>query len=160
MQICVLYGSQTGNSKCIAEEFASRCNDELNMPVLCDSLNSIKEDINELNHKFELIFVICSTTGNGDMPDNACQFWKIVKNRALPKTFFEDMKYSVLALGDTNYDKYCIAGKNIDKRLHELGGIRCIDLCCVDEASDSEESIAEWLKTAFEYCKNRSSQYS
>jgi sulfite reductase alpha subunit-like flavoprotein len=124
------------------------------MPVLCDSLNSIKEDINELNHKFELIFVICSTTGNGDMPDNACQFWKIVKNRALPKTFFENMKYSVLALGDTNYDKYCIAGKNIDKRLHELGGIRCIDLCCVDEASDSEESIAEWLKTALEYCKN------
>ena len=83
MQICILYGSQTGNSKSIAEEFASRYNDELNMPVLCDSLNSVKEDIDKLKNKFELIFIICSTTGNGDMPDNACQFWKIVKNLSL-----------------------------------------------------------------------------
>lgn len=155
MQICILYGSQTGNSKAIAEEFACRCNDELNSPALCDSLNSIKEDIAQLKNKFELIFIICSTTGNGDVPDNACQFWKIVRNRALPKTFFENMKYSVLALGDTNYDKYCIAGKNIDKRLHELGGIRCIDLSCVDEATDLEESVAKWLERAIDYCKNQ-----
>ena len=52
MQICILYGSQTGNSKCIAEEFASRCIDELNMSALCDSLNSIKDDITELKNKF------------------------------------------------------------------------------------------------------------
>jgi sulfite reductase alpha subunit-like flavoprotein len=153
MQICILYGSQTGNSQCIAEELSQRLNEELKISTKCNSLNSVKEEINQLKNKYNLVFVVCSTTGNGDAPDNASQFWKIIKNRALPKTLFENMKYSVLGLGDTNYDKFCAVGKNIDKRLHELGSIRCIDLCCADEASNLEETVDEWIIKVLDFCK-------
>jgi hypothetical protein len=37
------------------------------------------------------------------------------------KDTFQDLPFSVLGLGDTNYDKYCHMGKSIDKRLEELG---------------------------------------
>lgn len=57
---------------------------------------------------------------------------------------FEGLPYTVLALGDTNYDKFCHMGKSIDKRLSELGGVRFMDLCCVDEATGLEESVEPW----------------
>jgi sulfite reductase alpha subunit-like flavoprotein len=44
-------------------------------------LNSVKEDITQLKNKYNLVFVVCSTTGNGDAPDNASQFWKIINLR-------------------------------------------------------------------------------
>ena len=40
-------------------------------------------------------------------------------------------------------------GKSIDKRLAELGGKRCLDLHCADEATDLEEVVEAW-KSAIE----------
>ena len=59
------------------------------------------------------------------------------------------MKFAVLGLGDTNYDKFCYMGKTIDKRLEELGGVRCLALACADEATGLEETVEAW-KTAIE----------
>ena len=60
---------------------------------------------------------------------------------------FQDIKYAVLALGDSNYDKFCFMGKSIDKRLSELSAERCLDLHCADEATNLEETVEKW-KTA------------
>ena len=57
---------------------------------------------------------------------------------------FEGIPYTVLGLGDTNYDKFCFMGKAIDKRLSELGGKRMIDVYCADEATDLEEVVEAW----------------
>jgi sulfite reductase alpha subunit-like flavoprotein len=67
-----------------------------------------------------------------------------------PKDLFQDVPFSVLALGDTNYDKFCNAGKSIDKRLVELGGKRVLDLYCADEATNLEETVEEWKEKVFE----------
>lgn len=37
-------------------------------------------------------------------------------------------------------------GKHIDKRLSELGGSRCIDIHCADEATNMEEVIEAWFE--------------
>ena len=50
----------------------------------------------------------------------------------------------MLALGDTNYDKFCHMGKSIDKRCAELGGVRVADLVCADEATNLEEQVTLW----------------
>ena len=77
--IYVLYGSQTGNSEFIAKDIDCKLQ-ELGIPSLCQTLNSIKKiDIRE---KALALVVLCSTTGNGDAPENCEQWWRSVKIRS------------------------------------------------------------------------------
>ncbi len=59
----------------------------------------------------------------------------------------EHVAYAVLGLGDTNYDKFCEAGKVIDKKLQEWGAKRSMNLTCADEATGLEETVEPWLDT-------------
>lgn len=61
---------------------------------------------------------------------------------------FGGVPYSVLALGDTNYDKYCYMGKSIDKRLSELGARKILELVCADEGTGLEEAVEGWKRQA------------
>jgi methionine synthase reductase len=87
--------------------------------------------------------IVCSTTGNGDAPENADEFWRIVKKRTAKDTFL-GVPFCVLGLGDTNYDKFCHMGKSIDKRCSELGGERMSEIICADEACNLEEMVNLW----------------
>jgi methionine synthase reductase len=75
------------------------------------------------------IVVVCSTTGNGDPPDNCAKFWRYLKRRTQPTDMLASVSYTVLGLGDTNYDKFCYMGKSLDKRMSELGAQRFYDMC-------------------------------
>ena len=68
---------------------------------------------------------------------------------------FEGIQFSVLGLGDTNYDKYCYMGKSIDKRLGELGGVRALDLHCADEGTGLEETVEAWKTLIFGVAKSQ-----
>ena len=139
----ILYGSEKGNAEYIAKNLQTTI-DESNLYVSnqCMDLNSAKTK--DLKNESFLTIIICSTTGNGDTPCNADAWWRSIKLRSVPKDKFSGMPFCVLGLGDTNYDKFCYMGKSIDKRLHELGGLRCIDLHCADEATTMEETIESW----------------
>jgi sulfite reductase alpha subunit-like flavoprotein len=147
MQPYVLYGSQKGTAEYISNELKER----LTYPTYRATLNSVVNDISELNQKTKTIFIICSTTGNGEAPENAFKFWKTIKSRALPKTLFENIQYAVLALGDSNYSQFCNAGKQIDKRLTELGATRIQPICCADDAQDMEDTVNEWITSIANY---------
>lgn len=138
----ILYGSQTGNSESIARILEEKFLDK-NLTVTCCELN---KSIDFLFEDSSYVFIICSTTGNGDAPINADRWWRYIKNRSLEKTKFCNIKYAVLGLGDTNYDKYCFMGKAIDKRMNDLSGERMLPLSCVDEACDMDSRIDEWIK--------------
>ena len=58
---------------------------------------------------------ITSTYGEGEPPDMAKGFWDWLKSESAPK--LAHLRYSVLALGDTNYADFCQFGKNCDERL-------------------------------------------
>jgi sulfite reductase alpha subunit-like flavoprotein len=78
-KVYVLFGSQTGNAESIAKELAQRLSEE-SIPVECITLNAIKG----AKFKDECLFltVVCSTTGNGDCPENADGWWRSVKLRS------------------------------------------------------------------------------
>jgi len=110
----------------------------------CLCLNDAKKISIKDDAKF--LIVVCSTTGNGDAPENADSWWRSIKLRSASKELFLNVPYSVLGLGDTNYDKFCHMGKSIDKRLSELGAKQEIELFCADEATNLEETVEKWKK--------------
>jgi sulfite reductase alpha subunit-like flavoprotein len=148
--IYVLYGSQTGNSEFIAKEFHSKLQ-ENNIISICLTLNESKKIA--LKDVAKAVVIVCSTTGNGDCPENGDAWWRSIKLRSIAKDFYEGVPYAVLGLGDTNYDKFCQMGKSIDKRFHELGGIRIMNLICADEATGLESTVEQWKEDIFEKIK-------
>lgn len=79
-RLVILYGSQTGNAQDVAEGIwrASKAR-YFHGPVM--PMNDY--DIRLLPQEGCMIFV-CSTTGQGDEPDNMNLFWKLLLRRNLP----------------------------------------------------------------------------
>ena len=153
---CILYGSQTGNASEIAKFTYEMIKErEIINANVCMSLDDYIKDTNldNLNTMTHLI-VVCSTTGNGDVPDNASKFWRKLKLRNLNSKLLEGLSYTVLALGDSNYDKFCNAGKQIFKRLGDVGATPFQPLVCVDEVGDMEENVEQWMNTTIDKLEN------
>ena len=68
-----------------------------------------------------MVVLVCSTTGDGDAPDNASRMWRRLRNKKHGPTHLSHLKYAVLGLGDTNYSQFCFMGKALHSRLGELG---------------------------------------
>lgn len=139
--VYILYGSQTGNAESIAKEVYSICKSEGFQDAKFMSLNAAKKE--PLKESLAVV-IVCSTTGNGDAPENAEAFWRSIKLRSASKDLFKDLPYNVLGLGDTNYDKFCHMGKSLDKRMSELGAIPILELACADEATNLEVIVEKW----------------
>lgn len=74
-----MYGSQTGNAESLAQDLADRLN-EVGVASQCMTLNAAKKI--QLKGTAALLVVICSTTGNGDAPENADAWWRTIKLRS------------------------------------------------------------------------------
>ena len=124
----ILFGSQSGNSEELAAKFAKRASD-YGMEATVHDMDGF--DLSSMS-SMKRALIICSTWGEGDMPDNAEELWQEASSDSAPKldgTFF-----SVLALGDTSYEFFCESGKDWDQRLEQLGATRLVDRvdCDVD----------------------------
>jgi sulfite reductase (NADPH) flavoprotein alpha-component len=91
------------------------------------------------------VLVITSTYGEGDPPDAAQSFWSWLKSDTAPR--LENLRYSVLALGDTNYSEFCAFGKSCDERLAALGAQRLYERKDCDV--DYEGPAQEWTEAVF-----------
>lgn len=140
LPVLVLYGSVTGNAEHIAKDLAT----QLETSAL--ELDSFKKaSLATFWEKGEphLMLVVTSTTGNGDAPENACRFLRYIK-RCKNTQLFAQCQFAVLALGDTNYDKFCAMGRAVDKKLGELGGKRLREVALADEATGLEDVVEPW----------------
>jgi sulfite reductase alpha subunit-like flavoprotein len=141
--IYIYYGSQSGNATSIAHILKDLL-EQYELDIHIDCLNNLNTE-NISNLKSDIVIIICSTHGNGDPPENARLFWSKVKNRKLDKSWFLNVKYCVLGLGDSNYSHYCAMGKKINNRLKELGGTETFELVCIDDNASMEEHTDLWL---------------
>lgn len=139
-KITITYGTETGNSKKLASEFAAKAKKSgINAKIV--SLDQYR--INDLP-KEEYLLSIISTQGEGEPPAAAKKFYDHIHNNGFK---LPNLKYGVLALGDTSYPLFCKAGEDVDQQLNKLGGERIIPLqkCDVDYESEANDWFAQVL---------------
>ncbi|MCY8915855.1 assimilatory sulfite reductase (NADPH) flavoprotein subunit [Bacillus atrophaeus] len=137
-EVTILYGSQTGNAQGLAEN-TGKTLEGRGYQVNVSSMSDFKP--NNLK-KIKNLLIVVSTHGEGDPPDNALSFHEFLYGRRAPK--LDDLRFSVLALGDSSYEFFCQTGKEFDARLEELGGTRLSPR--VDCDLDYDEPAAEWVE--------------
>ncbi|KYD06229.1 assimilatory sulfite reductase (NADPH) flavoprotein subunit [Bacillus atrophaeus] len=137
-EVTILYGSQTGNAQGLAEN-TGKTLEGRGYQVNVSSMSDFKP--NNLK-KIKNLLIVVSTHGEGDPPDNALSFHEFLHGRRAPK--IDDLRFSVLALGDSSYEFFCQTGKEFDARLEELGGTRLSPR--VDCDLDYDEPAAEWVE--------------
>ncbi|MFE4894749.1 assimilatory sulfite reductase (NADPH) flavoprotein subunit [Peribacillus butanolivorans] len=137
-EVTILYGSQTGNAQGLAENAARKLEGN-GFQVTISSMSDFK--VNNLK-KVQNLLITVSTHGEGDPPDNTLSFHEFLHGRRAPS--LGDLRFSVLALGDSSYEFFCETGKQFDKRLEELGGTRLFPRMDCD--LDYDEPAAEWLE--------------
>ena len=136
----ILFGSQSGNSEDLAGKLAKQAK--------AYGLNGSVHDMDGFDlaslSGMSRVLIICSTWGEGEMPDNAEELWQQANSEAAPS--LSSTHFSVLALGDTSYEFYCESGKDWDNRFETLGGIRLVDRMDCDV--DYDAPAAEWVMAA------------
>ncbi len=136
--VLVLFGSQTGNAEGLAKKIKAAV--EKAGGLIPRLLDMAKYDANELPKESNLL-VVTSTWGEGDPPDNAAGFMDKVAADSFPR--LETLRYSVLALGDRNYEDFCGCGRKLDERLSALGAKRV--LARQDCDTDYDAPAKAWL---------------
>ncbi|KAG5178302.1 hypothetical protein JKP88DRAFT_330120 [Tribonema minus] len=125
----ILYGSQTGTAQEVAEYLEGMVRRRGFRPWL-GSLDAFPLEALPLTGL--AVFVI-ATTGDGEPPDNMKKAWKFLLRRALPGDSLAGMKFAMLGLGDTTYEKYCAAARRLGARLGQLGATPLISAGYADE---------------------------
>jgi len=138
-QLTVLFGSQTGNGERLADAL-SRMAQGMGFASKSISLADFKPA--DLKRESLVTFVI-STHGDGDPPDDAELFYEYLMSAKVPS--LSELRYSVLALGDSSYANFCQTGREFDARLTELGAERFVPLMECD--LDYDEAASEWSQS-------------
>lgn len=141
-RLTIVYGSQTGNAKRIAEQLASR-GEAAGLPLRLLRADAYPQ--RELAQERQLLLVI-STQGDGEPPDDARGLFEFISGKRAPK--LPALRFAVLGLGDSSYPQFCTIGRQLDARLAELGATR---FSAFGEADVEVEAVAApWTAQALE----------
>src|SRR6478735_1977172 len=121
LTISVLYGTETGNSKKISSKLAAALKSKQHKVTLTALDQYTPSNI----EKEGITFIIISTQGDGEPPAAAKKFYDHLHTK---EHDLKNLKYAVLALGDTSYPLFCQAGEDVDARLQKLGARQILPL--------------------------------
>ncbi|WP_395376332.1 assimilatory sulfite reductase (NADPH) flavoprotein subunit [Marinicella sp. W31] len=135
-KLTVLYGSQTGNARRLAEDYAAAAAEK---QISAQPISLADYKPRNIS-KEEYIVLIISTHGEGDPPDDAELFYEYLFSDKAAQ--LNHVKYSVLSLGDSSYEFFCKTGADFDARFAELGAEAIV--ARIDCDLDFETEAAGW----------------
>ncbi|EJW02915.1 hypothetical protein EDEG_02680 [Edhazardia aedis USNM 41457] len=139
--ILILYGSQTGNSRTIAELIEKSFRYGFNEQTAYNISNENNNNCNEISiyaqemDKFDFkkfpqlkyVIFVCPTYGDGDEPFNMRNLWMFLKHKELPSFFLENLYFAVFGLGDSSFVKFNFCAKKLFNRIKMLGANNIIE---------------------------------
>lgn len=140
-KVNLIFGTVYGNAQFVAETVRDDIQQKGKQVKLfqSDELTAFVPPQNEV------LLIVCSTTGQGDVPDDILPWFEMLKSQA---PYLPNLKYGVIALGDSSYDTFCRAGIQFDELLTELGASRVGRLLKIDACETMEPELAAkaWLQ--------------
>jgi len=136
--VVVVFASQTGNAKRLAERYAQ----VLTTRGITATLKSFnKLSIKELKQT-SVLWAVVSTQGDGEPPDDSRDLLTKLQRSA---ESLDKLRYAVLALGDSSYPKFCETGRQFEEQLQRLGAQPLS--ARVDCDVDFEDSAVTWMES-------------
>lgn len=134
-EVLVVFASQTGTAQGLATATAG----SLEQAGIATDHGSIAAFKPADWRKYKQVLVIASTTGEGELPDNARNWVK-----GLHKGVLRAVPFSLLALGDRRYVNFCAGGQQLREMLLAAGAVEQQPLREVD--GDPASDWARWLQ--------------
>ena len=140
----ILYGTQTGNAKYVAEEIGRECTRR----YIKAKVQPMDEyNITELPTERIVVFVV-STTGQGDPPATMKKSWRFLTRKDLPSNSLTYLNFTVFGLGDSSYEVFNAMARKLHQRLLQLGANCFHDKGLGDDQHDFgyEAEFDPWLE--------------
>lgn len=135
--LTILWGSQTGNSEGLAKKASKMLTAKGHQVTIVDMAEAEPSTLTEV----ENLFIITSTYGDGEAPDNAQALHESLHADDAPN--LENTNFSVLGLGDSEYPDFNQCAKEFDTVLEKLGAKRLAPL--VESDVDYDDPFDQWV---------------
>ena len=132
--VLVAYASQTGTAEKLAQLTAQYLNPHISSSVLPMSALNVA-DLSQ----YQAVLLIVSTTGEGDLPQQAKAFVAQLATAQL-----QSVKYALLALGDSHYPHFCEAGVRVQAALDGAQAQALLDMHKAD--GNAQTYWQAWLQ--------------
>ncbi len=141
IKVNILFGSEGGNAEALAKRVAKAA---VKKGFESKALGLDKISMKDLARD-SYALIVTSTFGEGDPPENAKTFHEALHAPNQPR--LENLNFSVLSLGDKNYEQFCKCGIDFDTRLEALGAKRLFQR--IDCDVDYEAPFEQWQEGVF-----------
>jgi MioC protein len=141
LDLNILVGTQTGIAELVAQALELRLEgSDIHVRT------RLMDDLDATVFAGQGVFLICTSTyGQGDVPDNAKQFYESLQTL---RPELSEVRYGVIALGDRTYaETFCNGGRRFDRILSELGARRIGEILFHDASAGTlpEDDALEWI---------------
>ncbi|TPH13238.1 flavodoxin domain-containing protein [Litorilituus lipolyticus] len=146
--IQIIVGSMLGGTEYVAEaceEILESQNHSIDLH-LTPNFSSIIDRSLQVNPSDKVIWLICTSThGAGEYPDNLKAF---VNDLVNSDQDLSTINFLTIAVGDSSYDTFCKAGKDINnilisKGCTEITSIKTLDM---SQEIDPEDLAQQWIE--------------
>ncbi|KAF4661338.1 hypothetical protein FOL47_006749 [Perkinsus chesapeaki] len=139
----IFYGSDTGTTEQLAKRLSGILKRRGVSVNACTGMDELA--LEDATQSEDLIILMTSTCGDGDMPSAAEALWE--QMAAIHEKKVLGGRFCMFGMGDSSYEKFCEAAVKIDNRMAELGVTRVIDIAKGDDRAEDGWATAfdQWL---------------
>jgi sulfite reductase (NADPH) flavoprotein alpha-component len=144
--LTILYATQGGNARSVAESLAENVRDQGYAPRL---VSAERYRVRDLAQE-QLLIVVISSQGEGEPPESAYELFKYLRSKKRPQ--LDTLRYAIFGLGDSSYEHFCQAAKDLDQLLQDQGAKTLLER--IDADVDFQADFNNWQREILQTVEN------